>query len=1004
MNGCLRKLMCFLFMLTIASQYASAYTPDEAFQYTIADNQVTITKFIGSQTEVSIPPTIEGKPIVAIGDSAFYNNTNVTFVTIPKGVTTIGNFAFRACSSLTSVTIPEGMTTIGNAVFSGCSSLTSVTIPTGVTIIGNFVFASCSSLASVSIPSSVGSIGNFAFGACSSLTTVTIPSNIDLIGTNAFQGCTSLTDMDFDGFPPIFSSACYPTPITFHVPAGKGWEDWTVPSDVTLDIRHELHTQTLELSTGWNWVSFNVLPESRKVGDVLGTEGFSLNDIIQTNGGMARFTGTSWMPGSFTVEYGKLYQIYVANEAEAVVGGEAEGPLTVPLVAGWNWIANSTSESVTPAELVHSGGWSAGDRIQSPAGAVIHTGSKWVPATGFTLEAGKGYQIYTANEGTLSFQTSEYVDDDDALYVVVDISDGPDATSYPVRYTNTAPNLDDNTCRTTELWLRRIPAGSFMMGSPEDEVWRNGNETQHEVTLTQDYYVGVFECTQKQWELVMGNNPSTYKGYFCPVEGVSYDMIRGSGEQEGAGWPTYGHTVDASSFMGKLQEKTGLTFDLPTEAQWEYACRAGTTTAFNSGKNMVKNGNNDEILQVGRFGANESDGKGGHLQHTKVGCYLPNAWGLFDMHGNVYEWCLDWYGAYDTEAVEDPQGGITGSKRVWRGGGWFNVAEGSEMTLGDLSDCRSASRYSWSPNIGSLVGFRVACYPKQNLYAVVDLSGGPDAASYPVRYTNTAPNLDDDTCRTTELWLRRIPAGTFMMGAQGDEVGRYDNETQHEVTLTQDFYIGVFECTQRQWKLVMGSNPSHFNGDCRPVESISYEMIRGRGEQDGAGWPMYGHVVNSTSFMGKLQEKTGLMFDLPTEAQWEYVCRAGTTTALNSGKNLTQPTGEVEAMNEVGRYYFNQTDGIGDYSEHTTVGNYRPNVWGLYDMHGNVLEWCLDWYGGYFTNAVSDPVGPSSGSGRVVRGGSWSNYVRDCRSAGKRYGSGPSYSTSSHGFRIACLP
>ena len=288
------------------------------------------------------------------------------------------------------------------------------------------------------------------------------------------------------------------------------------------------------------------------------------------------------------------------------------------------------------------------------------------------------------------------------------------------------------------------------------------------------------------------------------------------------------------------------------------------------------------------------------------------------------------------------------------------------------------------------------------LYAVVDLSGGADAASYPVRYSAVGPDLNDDTCRTTELWLRKIPAGTFMMGSPEDEVGRDTDETQHEVTLTQDYYMGVFECTQKQWELVMGSNPSSYQGDCRPVENVSYNIIRGTGAQAGAGWPTYGHAVDASSFMGKLQAKTGLVFDLPTEAQWEYACRAGTTTALNSGKNLTN-TGQDDAMDEVGRYDYNRSDSKGGYSQHTKVGSYLPNAWGLYDMHGNVYEWCLDWYNSsYGTTAVSDPVGPNTGSYRVKRGGNWNFNVQNCRSAG-RSNSYPSY-ISNYGFRVLCLP
>ncbi|MBR6057681.1 MAG: formylglycine-generating enzyme family protein [Victivallales bacterium] len=282
-------------------------------------------------------------------------------------------------------------------------------------------------------------------------------------------------------------------------------------------------------------------------------------------------------------------------------------------------------------------------------------------------------------------------------------------------------------------------------------------------------------------------------------------------------------------------------------------------------------------------------------------------------------------------------------------------------------------------------------------YTVVDLTTGD------VKYSAIPPNLNDDRCRTTKLWLRKIPKGRFVMGSPEDEVGHNGYETSHDVELTQDFYIGVFQCTQKQWELVMGDNPSEYKGVCRPVENVSYDMIRGM--KVGAGWPANGHAVDGLSFMGRLREMTGLIFDLPTEAQWEYACRAGTETALNSGMNLTSTFLDVN-INELGRYYYNQRDGKGGFSEHTKVGCYMPNGWGLYDMHGNVWEWCLDWYGEYGTSAVTDPVGPNVGSYRRCRGGSWRNLVECCRSA-YRYSNDPSYCGywgNGLGFRVVCLP
>lgn len=283
-------------------------------------------------------------------------------------------------------------------------------------------------------------------------------------------------------------------------------------------------------------------------------------------------------------------------------------------------------------------------------------------------------------------------------------------------------------------------------------------------------------------------------------------------------------------------------------------------------------------------------------------------------------------------------------------------------------------------------------------YLVIDLSGGANAASYPVRFAAAGPDLASDTCRTTELWLKLVLPGTFTMGSPTDELGRSTSETQHTVTLTKPFYMGVFQMTQKQYTLVMGSNPSSYRGDTRPVEQVSYNDIRGT--LLGANWPAHAQV-DATSFLGKIRARTALNFDLPTEAQWEYACRAGTTTALNNGRDLSNP-GQDAAMDEVGRYGYNQNDGKGGYSSrHTKVGSYVPNAWGLYDMHGNVYEWCLDWYGSYATGAVTDPVGCASGSDRVQRGGHYYSFAQSCRSAYRSYYY-PSYRSHSIGFRLCC--
>lgn len=293
------------------------------------------------------------------------------------------------------------------------------------------------------------------------------------------------------------------------------------------------------------------------------------------------------------------------------------------------------------------------------------------------------------------------------LYLVVDLSAGADAASYPVSCLADVPAGGwTDEYKTTKLVLRRIEAGSFTMGSPAGEVGRYDDyEAQHEVSLTKAFWIGVYELTQRQWELVMGNKPSYFSNasYYAarPVEQVSYNDIRGS--SSGAQWPA-SNAVDASSFMGRLRARTGLEFDLPTEAQWEYACRAGTTTALNSGKNLTDTESDANMDEVGRYLYNGGSGFSSSCTTAngtaKVGSYLPNAWGLYDMHGNVYEWCLDWWqSSLGTSAVTDPKGASSGSYRVERGGGWYYAAQ----------DCRSAIRcsiYCAPSGRSSYLGFR----------------------------------------------------------------------------------------------------------------------------------------------------------------------------------------------------------------------------------------------------------------------------------------------------------
>jgi len=276
-------------------------------------------------------------------------------------------------------------------------------------------------------------------------------------------------------------------------------------------------------------------------------------------------------------------------------------------------------------------------------------------------------------------------------------------------------------------------------------------------------------------------------------------------------------------------------------------------------------------------------------------------------------------------------------------------------------------------------------------YAVIDISGGPEATNYPVEYVDTLSGLPT-VYRTGKIALTRIEAGTYTMGSPTNELGRYSDEAQHDGVLTRAFYMGIYEITQQQWLHVMGDQPSRYNGQMRPVEQVSWATVRG-GE-----WPTGAKAPNSESFVGKLRAKTGILFDLPTETRWEYACRAGTTTALNNGTNLLN-TSTDSNLALLGRYSGNTTDAR-PFFEHTEVGLYQANAWGLHDMHGNVAEWCLDWYAATYETGIVNPPGPSTGTTRVARGGAFNKIARWCRSAGKRISAGQTIVSSDTGFRI----
>lgn len=255
-----------------------------------------------------------------------------------------------------------------------------------------------------------------------------------------------------------------------------------------------------------------------------------------------------------------------------------------------------------------------------------------------------------------------------------EFSSKPGSGHVLITYKRDGPPKDfTNSIGMKFVW---IPPGNFMMGSPKEEKDRKANEAQHKVTLTKGYYMGVHFVTQEQWEELMGNNPSGFRRgeKNLPIDTVSWE--------------------DCQGFIKKLRERDKKLYRLPSEAEWEYSCRAGTKTPFHFGETISTN-------QANYNGAGFDGMKGlARRKTTPVGGFPANAWGLYDMHGNLWQWCQDWYGDYPQKDVVDPKGPEKGKLHVLRGGSWFEPPE----------FCRSAIRNTIDPGRNFYVGFRLCFY------------------------------------------------------------------------------------------------------------------------------------------------------------------------------------------------------------------------------------------------------------------------------------------------------
>ena len=485
-----------------------------------------------------------------------------------------------------------------------------------------------------------------------------------------------------------------------------------------------------------------------------------------------------------------------------------------------------------------------------------------------------------------------------------------------------------------------VEGGTFMMGNKDGD---DDEKSVHSVTLD-SFYMCDHEVTQKEFRDVIGSIPGYSTGDNSPVDEVTW--------------------FDAIEYCNELSLKEGLTpcytnrnftwicdfsangYRLPTEAEWEYAARGGKNS-----KGYMYSGTNDlnfvPWYEYGVIGIDDV----GRISNTPKQ-RIPNELGIYDMSGSVWEWCWDWYGAYSKNEQKNPCGASQGTERVLRGGA---------SDYCDSTACRVTNRSYYTPgDYNELDGYYYIGFRVVRSANVANFSGEKHNAA-----NSKEQSRSDD-------WVF-VCGGNFKMG---NDDGKNDEKPVHEVRLNS-FYMCNHEVTQKEYRDVMGNNPSCFIGDNKPVECVTwYDAI----EYCNALSLKEGLTPCYNMLRGKLYCNTSANgYRLPTEAEWEYAARGG---KKNNGYAYS-------GSNSIGNIaWYDENSGNSTHDVKTK----SPNEFGIYDMSGNVFEWCWDWYDEYESAYKINPdesryqIEPvwSSRLFRVLRGGAYHCDPSNCRVTGRQ--------------------
>ena len=642
---------------------------------TYKEEHVIVSEYEGS---ISIPKTIQysgiNYTVTSIGERAFTGDTSrLTSISIPNSVTSIGKWAFLGCSALTSITIPNGVTSIGDGAFSRCSGLTTIKvdksnpvyndgdgsnciietstntlvqgckttiIPNNVESIGNQAFWMCDSLTSITIPNSVKSIGDEAFAGCDGLTSITIPNGVTSIGDKAFLSCDGLTSITIpNGVTSIgnraFEHCIGLTSITisngvtsigdYAFYGCSGLTSVTIPNSVT-----SIGEGTFLLCSGLTSVT---IPNSVT----------SIEAIAFLGSGLTSVT----IPNSVTSIGNRAFEHCIGLTSITISNG-------VTSIGDYAFYGCSGLTSVTIPNSVTSIGEGT---------FLLCSGLTSVTIPNSVSSIGDEAFKFCFGLTSITIPNSVKTIGKDAFKDCVNLPSFDQKAEITM---NSAAQNKAFTVNGVSFTMIEVEGGTFMMGATSEQLegltgdellGYDASKPTHRVTLS-SYYIGQTEVTQALWQAVMGDNPSSFKGYNqCPVESVSWD--------------------DCQTFISKLNSMTGQNFRLPSEAEWEFAARGGTKS-----KGYKYSGSNT-LGNVGWYGYENdwrSTGNSDEFIHP-VSKKSANELGIYDMSGNIWEWCQDWYGDYNNSSQTNPKGPSSGSFRVLRGGSCANYARLCRVSL-----------------------------------------------------------------------------------------------------------------------------------------------------------------------------------------------------------------------------------------------------------------------------------------------------------------------------------